>query len=63
MIKQILEEMAPDHRKVLMAAFDEEETKIIMLDEQVFIAVHYQLQPCHEVIETAGYFTYGKRKC
>lgn len=63
MIKEIIQEMAADHRKVLMEAFDNEETKIIMLDEQVFIAVHYVKQPCHEVIETAGYFTYGKMKC
>lgn len=62
-IKQILNDLASDHRKLLMQSFDEEETRILMLDEQTFIAVHYQPQPCHEVIETAGYFTYGKMKC
>lgn len=59
MLRETLDALDPVVYKELMESFNNEETKIVKLLDNRFIAVHYTPQTGDQVLETRGCFTLG----
>lgn len=59
MLRQILDSLDAEDTKMIMDAFNNEQTHIVKLPDAKFIAVHYVQQSGDEILEIRGYFTLG----
>ena len=62
MIKEVIDKLRPDERRLLMYAFEQEFSQYIRLPGNTFVGVNTQSIKNLEVLETAGKWTYGRVK-
>lgn len=60
MIKELLEKLAPEDRKMLMYAFENLMPKFVVLEGGLFIGVNVTHLPNLKIEEEAGYWACGK---
>ena len=62
MIKQFLDSLDKEKRKILMSAFEDLQFAWVMVSQETFLAVHLPPdQPGFEVKETKGAFSCGRK--
>lgn len=60
-VKQALESLSKDQRKLLMANFNEVEPCTVFLDGGLFLCVHVQQEDSPgEIIQATGYWILGR---
>ena len=62
MIKQILDSLKDNERRRLMYAFENEFAQHVELDGGKFIGVHMSPLKNLEILESAGVWSYGRRR-
>lgn len=60
-IKTALATLAPEERAKLMAAFNEIKPFMILLKDNLFLAVHTEPQEKFQVIEKSAYWLLGRK--
>lgn len=62
-LQEALNDLDLHERQELQLAFDDLRPHLLMLEDGFFLAVHFDHDATHDVIETQGYWSYGKVKC
>lgn len=60
MIRELLDKLPSEDRKMLMYAFENLMTKFVVLEDNVFIGVNVSHLPNLKIEEEAGYWACGK---